>query len=98
MKQRLLIAVLCAAMCSCTKENPVPVTTSVPLPWRVSGVTPQTSTYSATKQVDCNNTPPPAPKPSCNQHQEQKPVGIGFKKDTSCRNIPAPPKTDSCCR
>jgi hypothetical protein len=79
-----MLAVLCAAICSCTKENPVPTDESVPLPWRVSGVTPQTSTYTPTKAVDC-------------QHYPYKPVGgSGCTKDTVV--VPPPEKKDSCCR
>jgi hypothetical protein len=100
MKQRLLIALLLAAIFSCTKENPVPASASVPLPWRVSGLTPQTSTYTAVKQVDCNNVPPPAPKPFCGQSPKPKPVGGGCNKggngggggsDSCCRLAPPPP-------
>src|SRR5579863_7183645 len=100
MKQRLLIALLCAAMCSCTKENPVPTSATVPLPWRVSGVTPQTSTYTAGKELDCNNTPPPAPKPTCSEHPKPFPIGGGCNNggngggggtDSCCRLTPAPP-------
>jgi|SRR5579862_2501249 len=102
MKQRLLIALLCAAMCSCTKENPVPTTNAtVPLPWRVSGSTPQTSTYAAGKELDCNNPPAPAPKPYCNEHPKPFPSGGecnngggnsgGGGTDSCCRLTPPPP-------
>jgi hypothetical protein len=59
MTRNFMIAVLCAAIFSCTKENPIPVSTetTVPLPWKIAGVTPQTSTYTVPKQVDCNSAP-----------------------------------------
>ncbi|HSZ85506.1 MAG TPA: hypothetical protein VK787_05715 [Puia sp.] len=46
MKQRSLIAILCAAICCCTKEKPGIKITSAPTPWRANGTTPQTSTFT----------------------------------------------------
>jgi hypothetical protein len=99
MRKNFMIAVLCAAICSCTKENPVPTDESVPLPWRVSGVTPQTSTYTAAKQADYTNPPPATTqcsKTSGGQSHDCKPIQIGCKKDTVV--TPPPPEKDSCCR
>jgi hypothetical protein len=58
--KNFMIMILCAAIFSCTKENPIPISTNatVPLPWKIAGLTPQTSTYTVPKQTtDCNNAP-----------------------------------------
>lgn len=98
MKKNFMIAVLCFAIFSCSKELPVNATnatTAVPMPWKLS-VDPsnQGASNTAQRQTDCNNSPANPAQQYCSDHH----VGIPV---TGCGNSASGGGSDTgvfCCR